>query len=202
MQRSLPLFAAPTNPQRSGVPRTFQPSGVEELFAELGGAVFGEGAYRIHDPAHVSEWTDLAVAAFPQLEGKALCFASDWLGRQFGLSTDPERSSRLAVVLIDVHWDEVVSTNHELDQFHETLLASDPELALALQRYARWRGSGGAIPAPKQCVDFTVPLYVGGADDLANMAINDMEVVWGIGSQLLRQVRGLPEGTPIDIDVV
>lgn len=201
MQRSLPLFSAPTSP-RQAAPSAFRSSGVDELFAELGGAVFGEGAYRIHDPDLVAGWTDLAVEAFPSLKDTILCFASDWLGRQFAVSTRNVPSGRSGVVLVDIHWDEVVFLAVDVEQLHGRLLADDPRQVLALSRYADWRAAGGAIPRATQCVDFTVPVYLGGADDVSNMSINDFEVVWGIGGQLLRQVRDLPPGTHVDIDII
>jgi hypothetical protein len=202
MQSKLPPDSPPSHARAIDVGIAFERSGVSELFSAFGGATFGEGAYRVHDPAQVARWTDLAVAAFPQLEGLVLCFASDWLGRQFAVNTDRASNGQGTVVLIDLLIDDVVDTDHDLGAFHERLLGVDPRPVLALGLYADWRAAGGAVPALSECVEYTVPLYLGGAHDLANMAITDMEVAWDISGQLLRQVRGLPEGTPIDIDVV
>lgn len=197
MQRRLPPFGPPENPRPISVPQPLKTSGVSELFAVLGGARFEEGAYRIHDPACAGQWTALAVAAFPDTAGNVLCFASDWLGRQFAVSTEPAPNGQPGVLLLDVQSDDVLHTDRDLEEFHDGLLADDPEPALALQLYGRWRAAGGAIPNAKQCVEYTVPIYLGGADDLSNMSITDMEVAWHIGGQLLAKVRGLPEGTRI-----
>jgi hypothetical protein len=203
MQRTLALTGPPVSPRAIDVPDVYSETGVDALFGEFGGAIFAHGAYRIHDPTLVPRWTELAVAAFPELPDVVLCFASDWLGRQFALAAGAAPDGRPGVVLIDLHSDAVLKTHHDLDRFHDDLLASDPEPVLALELYGRWRGSGGAVPAPDQCVDYTIPVYLGGADDLSNMAIADMVVTWDIGGQLLRQVRNLPPGTRISgIDIV
>ena len=200
MQHRLGVVGSPSNPAQVVLPTVFRTTGANALFRALGGARFADGAYRVHDPARALGWTDLAVAAFPQLQGQVLCFASDWVGRQFALSTEPASNGQPGVILIDVQSDEVLHTDRDLDAFHEDLLAIDPEPALALKRYSEWLAAGGAVPTLSQCVEYTVPVYLGGASDLANMAITDMDVMWDIGGQVLRQVRALPEGTPVDID--
>ena len=202
MQERLPPAGSPAHARLIDIPGAFAESGVRALFAELGGAVFAEGAYRIHDPAHASKWTDLAVIAFPDLRQRIFSFASDWLGRQFALTTEAAPTGGLGVLLIDVQSDDVLHTDRDLDGFHDELLADDPEPALALELFAGWRSAGGAAPAPTECVAYDVPIYLGGADTFTNMSVTDMEVAWDLGGQLLRQVRELPEGTPIDIDVV
>ena len=189
--------AAPGNPQPIVVPSVFQTSGVDELLVELGGMTFAKGAYRIHDPRLFSKWTDLATAAFPPLAREVLCFASDWLGRQFAVTTEAAPNGQPGVVLLDVHSDDVLHTDRDLVDFHDDLLATDPEPALALELYSRWRAAGGAIPSPSECVEYTLPVYLGGVADLTNMSIADMEVVWDMGGQILKQVRDLPEGTTI-----
>ena len=202
MQERLPPAGPPAHAQPVNVPGAFARAGVRELFAGLGGGVFAEGAYRIHDPAQAGKWTDLAIFAFPQLRGQILSFASDWLGRQFALTTEAAPSGAPGVLLIDVQSDDVLHTDRDLHGFHDELLADDPEPALALELYAAWRAAGGAVPALTECVNFDVPVFLGGEDDFANMSITDMEVAWDLGGQILRKVRSLPEGTRVDIDAV
>jgi hypothetical protein len=202
MQEALALKGPPPKPRTVNVPDVFRTSGVSELFAELGGAVFAEGAYRVHDPACAARWTELTVAAFPQLERGIMCFASDWLGRQLAVSTEAAPNGRPGVVLVDLQSDDVLRTECDLEDFHDRLLVEHAESILVLDLYRRWRSAGGAMPSASECVEYTVPLYLGGADDVSNLAVVNMEVAWGLAAQLLRQVRKLPEGTSIsDIDI-
>ncbi len=41
------------------------------------------------------------------------------------------------------------------------------------------------------------PLFLGGADEVGNLELSDMEVYWDMTSQLWEAVRDLPEGTKI-----
>ena len=198
LQRALAPTGVPTEPHAIDVPSAFSTSGVADLLGELGGAVFAGGAYRVHDPALVPRWTQLAVEAFPQLTDAVLCFASDWLGRQFAVAAEAASAAGgRGVVLIDLHSDEVLELAGDLGQFHDELLAERPDAILALDLLANWQAGGGEIPRPSECVDFKVPLYLGGSRAPANMAILDLEVTWGVAAQLLRQVRRLPPGTRI-----
>lgn len=67
-----------------------EPNGtVKGLIDRLGGCTFERGLYRVHDPVSsvlASGWVN---AAYPEFQGKLICFGFDWLGRQFAL--DPSR---------------------------------------------------------------------------------------------------------------
>lgn len=197
MQRRLPLDGPARHPGTITLPVVFARTPLNEILRAYGGATFGAGAYRIHAPQRVRLWTALAVTAFPEARGRVLCFASDWLGRQFALATEAAGNGNPGVVLLDVSSGDVLHTDRDLRAFHDELLATDPEPALAISLYAQWRASGGAIPGPEQCVEPEVPYYLGGSEDLDNLVLTDMEVSWTIGAQLLSQTRGLEPGTEI-----
>lgn len=74
------------------------------------------------------------------------------------------------------------------------------DVALAKSFFHKWKKSGGASPAHSQCVGFRQPLFLGGADDLDNLELSDIDVYWHLMSQIIEQVRDLPAGTPIAIE--
>jgi Domain of unknown function (DUF1851) len=96
----------------------------------------------------------------------------------------------------------VFHTDRDFTAFHDELLVEDPESALNLELYAQWRAAGGAIPEPHECVELAVPLFLGGDQDLSNLALTDMAVHWAVTAQLLDQARRRSPGTQIEgIDV-
>lgn len=64
--------------------------------------------------------------------------------------------------------------------------------------YKEWLATGGTPPRYDQCVGYRVPLFVGGADGIANLEMADFDVYWTITAQLLAKVRELPSGTRIN----
>ncbi|HIF6190235.1 TPA: T6SS immunity protein Tdi1 domain-containing protein [Vibrio parahaemolyticus] len=82
-------------------------------------------------------------------------------------------------------------------QFHEDELVNYTNEALAVEFFSEWLATGNEPPASSQCVGYKKPLFLGGADIVANLELIDLEVYWGISGQLLEKVRGLPPGTPI-----
>jgi hypothetical protein len=57
-----------------------------------------------------------------------------------------------------------------------------------------FRGEGGEIP-PGMDVDHMIDLQLGGADKFSNMSPLDLSVNRSLGSQIGRQLRGVPAGT-------
>jgi hypothetical protein len=81
--------------------------------------------------------------------------------------------------------------------FHDKELVEDREAALGFSFFQKWRLSGGASPRRDQCVGYKQPLFLGGADEVDNLEMTDMEVYWTISAQLAAQMRDLPVGTQI-----
>jgi hypothetical protein len=81
--------------------------------------------------------------------------------------------------------------------FHEGEMIEDPDAVLASGFYEKWLKAGGSAPPFDQCIGYKKPLFLGGADDLGNLELSNLDVYWSVSSQLIRQVRGLPPGTRI-----
>lgn len=166
---------------------------VAEFLDQFGGASFAGGAYRVSPLDATGHWTQRVLSAFPALQAAPSCFASDWSGRQFAIAGPAKH-----VIVLDICAGQIMDTDAGFEDFHQTRLVGDMETILRLPLYKSWIRGGGDIPGPSECIEFTVPLFLGGAMDLSNLQLTDMEVSWELGSQLLAQARELPLGTVID----
>lgn len=76
--------------------------------------------------------------------------------------------------------------NRYFINFHNEEIADYSEDSLASAFFEEWfqSGDGKELPHDK-CVSYKVPLFLNREDDLDNLEISDMEVYWGIMSQLI-----------------
>jgi hypothetical protein len=51
-----------------------------------------------------------------------------------------------------------------------------------------------------ECVGYRKPLFLGGADNLTNVEMLDLDVYWTLTAQLIAKTRGLPAGTKIRVE--
>lgn len=82
-------------------------------------------------------------------------------------------------------------------RFHDAELVDYAEEALAVSYFSKWREAGGTSPALSECIGYKKPLFLGGADEVDNLELTDLDVYWTIMGQLRRQVAGLSQGTVI-----
>lgn len=68
---------------------------------------------------------------------------------------------------------------------------------LGVERFVRWRSAGVALP-PGSFFSFIKPLCLGGDDSIDNVEASDPVVTVSLLGQVHDQIRGLPEGTPIN----
>ena len=170
------------------------------MLTSLGGATFGNGLYRLHDPRDINTWNSIVTEAFPEFSRRVWCFGYDWQGSQFALDAarrDP-RSSEPLVLLFEPGTGEALEIPATFHSFHESELVHNADAALTTTFFEKWARTPGARPLrANECVGLKTPLFLGGIDDVENLEITDLEVYWGISSQLLEQTRGLPPGTQI-----
>lgn len=158
---------------------------------------FLEGAYRLHMSKDVERFTALAIGAFPELSGRITCFGSDWLGRQFALDNARIVGGEQQVLLLEPGTGEMLQIPADYSSFHTAELVHEADAAVAYGFFKKWRSVGGLIPTYDQCVGYGTPLFLGGEDEVSNLELCNFDVYWEISAQLLKQVRGLPLGTPI-----
>jgi len=171
--------------------------GLRNFVTEFGGSSFGDGIYRVVAPSDGEIWAERIRIAFPKFEERATCFAFDWLGRAFALDMGRMESGSAGVVMFEPGTAEALEIPANLETFHTEELLDYGEAALAISFYQKWLAQGGGAPAYDQCVGYRKPLFLGGADEVENLVISDLDVYWHLAGQLIQQTRGLPPGTVV-----
>jgi len=166
-------------------------------WSDLQGRIFRGGIYRVHHHADVPRYTAFAREAFPAFAQRITCFAASWLGNQFALDSGRLKNGKPQVLLLEPGTGQALEIPADIAEFHNDVLVTMAEAALAAGFFASWLGHGGQAPDEHQCVGYDTPLYLGGKDTVDNLSLNDFEVYWAIGAQLLANVRGLPVGTRV-----
>lgn len=166
---------------------------------EFGGTSYSNGLYRIITPSSISVWAERIEIAFPEYGSRATCFAYDWLGRAFALDSERFEGGRPSVVLLEPGTGEVLEIPCNLETFHTDELLEYGEAALAISFYEKWLAAGGSAPEFDQCIGYRKPLFLGGADEVENLELSDLDVYWHLFGQMVQQTRGLPPGTPVRI---
>lgn len=156
-----------------------------------------DGAYRRHRPQDVEYFTRLARDAFPKFAGRIQCFGADWLGNQFATDASRIVGGHAQILLLEPGTGEALEIPSGIEDFHTRELVIHADAAVAYSFYRKWLTAGGQKPSYDQCVGYKKPLYLGGEDEVTNLAISDFDVYWTISAQLLAKVRGLPPGTSI-----
>lgn len=160
------------------------------------GVTFNDGLYRIHSRSSLAQIEPSVATGFPQFAGKWTPFGFDWLGRQFACRRGTDRDEG-PLLMFEPGTGEALELPMTVWQFHEDQLVNDPEPAVAASFFHEWIASGGRPLAHDEVLGYKVPLFLGGQDSIENLEVSDVEVYWVLMSQLLRQARGLPPGTPI-----
>lgn len=173
--------------------------GLPDLFGQFGGNSFGEGLYRVVHPADLPRWDERIGLAFPEFEGKFVCFGFDWLGSTFAVDLRRTQQGQPAVIMFEPGTGDALEIPANLISFHESGLMEFGEAALAISFYESWRAAGGAVPAYQECVGYKRPLFLGGADSVDNLNLADLDVYWHLTGQMIRQTKGLSEGTPVHL---
>ena len=168
-----PAFDAAAVPEIEGIA-----PGFHGFIAQLGGASFRQGLYRIHTPEGMERWTMAVEGAFPQYRGQMVCFAYDWLGRQFALHRGDLVEGLAQVRLFDPGFHQVLNIPCSFETLHRAELPEYADDALAARFHAEWLASGGAAPGLAECIGYRIPPTLGGKDEIANMELTDMDVYW------------------------
>jgi hypothetical protein len=171
--------------------------GATDLLRRSGGATIGGGLYRIHTPTSAARADALVRAAYPEFATTASCFGHDWLGRQFSLDARSGHSQEPTVLMFEIGSGEALEIPVPFSAFHDTELVDYPDAVLAADFFDTWLGSGQPAPEHDQCVGYRVPLFLGGADDITNLEVADIDVYWSLFGQMRLSVSGASDGTTV-----
>jgi hypothetical protein len=195
-QRNFPRDPGRVSETGGAIPKSDVP-GFSELIVRFGGSSFGRGLYRVIRAADLEEWKARVSLGFPEFEGRIACFGYDWLGRTFAVDSQRQEQGRPGVVMFDPGAGEVLEIPSNIQTFHDGELIEHADAALAIDFHQRWLANGGTEPAYAQCVGYRKPLFLGGADELENLELSDLDVYWHLLGQLIVKTKGLPQGTPV-----
>lgn len=170
---------------------------LNKLFEKYSGSSFNNGLYRIHKTNEIDKWNDILIESFPKFKNRIECFGYDWLGRHFALDKGRVENGNALILMLEPGTGEVLEIPVNLLDFHNEELVTYTNEALAEDFYFSWINDNQP-PDYFQCVGYKKPLFFGGKDDISNLELIDLEVYWGISSQLLGKIRDLPVGTKIN----
>jgi hypothetical protein len=155
------------------------PDGLADLMIRWSGARVGGGLYRLHRVEAMPAMSSLAGAVFPEVADRALCFAVDWLGRQYAIDVGREAANGEPLLLLLDPWSAApLEIDSVFVDFHDDDLVEYGDDVLATVLFAGWLDGGGAAPGDGMCVGYRVPRHAGGADDPANLELMDLEAAW------------------------
>ena len=183
----------------------YVPEGVPSVFADAGysGHSFEGGLLRFHDAASGPQFRAYVRAAFPEIaDPKVDVLAFDWQGRQIISIREKRSLGRWGDIELRVA-DLAAGKIFELSTIEEFAAVLKFDLAgrtFGESAYALFRGSNGVpdgVLAFDECVEYTHPLFLGGADDVSNMAVTNTAVYWSVVGQLRAKSASLPPGATL-----
>lgn len=177
------------------------PDGLADLMIRWAGARVGGGLYRIHTPGEMSRMTRLADEVFPDLAGRALCFATDWLGREYAIDVGREAANGEPMLLLLDPWStSFVEIDSVFVDFHDDDLVEYGDDILAVGLFVAWFDAGGSMPGAGKCAGYRVPPRAGGADHPDNLETVAVEAPWRAaalaGARALSEERRRPLAGP------
>ncbi|MDE2595236.1 MAG: DUF1851 domain-containing protein [Sphingomonadales bacterium] len=167
---------------------------MRELIEGLGGISFDRGLYRLIQASDVEDWNARVAVAFPEFGERVVCFGFDWLGRVFAVDRERSEHGQPGVVMFEPGTGEALQIPCNIGTFHDEELIEYGDAALASEFHQRWLKNGGSAPRYEQCVGYRKPLFLGGADELSNLVMSDIDVYWHLMGQLIQKAKGLIPG--------
>jgi hypothetical protein len=155
------------------------PDGLADLMIRWSGARVGGGLYRLHRVDEMPAMSALTAAVFANVADRALCFAVDWLGRQYAIDVGREAANGEPLLLLLDPWSaEPIEIDSVFVDFHDDDLVEYGDDILATNLFAAWLDAGGSAPGDGECVGYRVPLHAGGEDAPANLEAMGLEAAW------------------------
>jgi hypothetical protein len=167
------------------------------ILAELGGQTFNHGVFRVFRAEQIPAAVQAMEAMFPQYRQRLVPFAFDWLGRHFALDLAKGVNGHPQILMLEVGTGQAMIIPVPVMDFLNVELVEYAADALATSFWQEWRSHNPADLAFTDCVGYKVPLFLGGADVVANLEVSDMSVYVEVCSQLRSKTRKLPPGQSI-----
>lgn len=155
------------------------------------------GCIEFHNLSSIREWNDTIITAFPDFSGRISCFGYDWLGRQFALDKERVINGQPQILMFESGTGEVYQIPCNFIDFHNEEIPNEHNACLASEFFSEWKSQKNICLTSDECAGYKVMLFLDGEDEVVNLEINIMDVYWHICSQLLQQLKDVPEGTVV-----
>lgn len=177
--------------------RDFGIKELEQILDSFGGKTFNHGLYRVLRSDQILKVKRAMENAFPEYRGRIVPFAFDWLGRHFVIDLARMQKGRNLVMMLEIGAGEAMEIPASLLDFHDIELVKYANDALSVPFWHQWRTLNPVDLTFTDCAGYKVPLFLGGADDIANLEVIDLDVYVEICGQLRNKIRTLQEGQSI-----
>jgi hypothetical protein len=170
------------------------PDSLFELLELHGGKTLNNGLYRVHTFKSSIQWASIIGQYFNGHKSKIYPYGFDWMGRQFCISRDCNKLQ----IMFDISTIEYFELEQELELLHDEDFVNETESMLSSDLFIQvLKFCNRESIEYNECLGYKVPLFLGGADNIENYSIIDIEMYWDMQYQLYEKVRNLPEGTNI-----
>ena len=158
----------------------------DAFILQLGGKAFGKGVFNSFSDKNVEQWTEIIGEAFPDFKGKFKAFGYDWLGRCFGIDLRDETDGN--ILLFEIGTNDILEIPCSFEKFLNEEIPLNSDACLAEPFFNEWMDYSKTELRYGRCIGYKVPLFLGGADTVANLEDSDMEVYWGLITQIKNQI--------------
>lgn len=157
-----------------------------DFITQLGGKKFGKGVFCSFNNDNIGKWTELVTEAYPKFKNKFKLFGYDWLGRCFGI--DLRLLTRGKILMFEIGTDDVLEIPCSFEEFLNEEIPLHSDACLAEPFFDEWMNYSHKEMAYGRCAGYKIPLFLGGEDIVSNLEDSDMEVYWGITTQIKHQI--------------
>lgn len=153
-----------------------------DFILQLGGKSFGKGLFNSFSKNNLKKWTEIVNEAYPEFKGMFMLFGYDWLGRCFGI--DLRENTQGEVLMFEIGTNDVLEIPCSFLDFLNEEMPSYSDACLSESFFYEWMDYSNEQLEYGTCAGYIVPLFLGGEDVVTNLEKSDMEVYWGVISQI------------------
>lgn len=157
-----------------------------DFIMQLGGKRYGKGLFNSFSDENVKKWSEIVAEAYPEFRNKFKIFGYDWLGRCFGIDLRKENDG--GILLFEIGANDVLEIPCSFEKFLNEEIPMYSDACLARSFFNEWMECFKKEIEYGRCASYKIPLFLGGEDVVTNLEDSDMEVYWGIITQIKNQL--------------
>lgn len=153
-----------------------------DFIGQLGGKSFGEGVFKSFSANNVGKWMEIVAEAYPDFRNKFKLFGYDWLGRCFGIDLRDDTNGN--ILMFEIGTNDVLEIPCPFEKFLNEEIPLYSDACLAEPFFYEWMEYYKTEIKYGRCAGYKIPLFLGGEDVINNLEDSDMEVYWGVLTQI------------------